>query len=286
VYAPAIPHRRADISVHDLIYTPVTEDRLTDASQDLADDLTASRGRTSPCAASLATAYAQVFADMSKDVRITSIFSAQASVFRDRLNNALDDARDSLLQDPTQCPEGAASGAGNAIGKVDDTFRRLVEGLGTNVASGETELHNRPPDHISFGFLTAARFGTPHYEVVRARTADDGTLTQDPLPRLISAVIVNWHPLGFHDELISFGSRGNLKVFTGATISPDFGVVGGLGYSPIRGLAANVGYAVMWCNAPRPGVPLHEPLPPEVSSDPFQSARAGSWFWGLSYSFQ
>jgi hypothetical protein len=85
---------------------------------------------------------------------------------------------------------------------------------------------------------------------------------------------------------MSFGDRGSTKVFTGAAIAPDFGLVGGIAYSPIRGLAVNLGYSVMWVNAPRDGVIPHEPVPEALRNDPLRSAIAGTWFWGLSYSFQ
>jgi hypothetical protein len=49
-----------------------------------------------------------------------------------------------------------------------------------------------------------------------------------------------------------------VKLLTGATVSPDFGVVGGAGYSPLKGLSLNLGYAFLVVNAPRDGVVLHE----------------------------
>jgi hypothetical protein len=286
IYAPTIPQRRAEISVHDLIFTPPTPNRLKDASQDLADDLTSSVGRVSLCAAGLAGAYAEAIANASGDSPTHTIFSAQASIFRDRLNDVLDEAHEAILKDPAMCPKDSGFTGSDPVSKVDEAFRDLVKGLGTNVASDDIELQNQPREHVSFGFLAAARFGNAHYEAVRARVADDGTLTEDPLPRLLSAVVVNWHPYGFRNEITSFGDRGSLKLFTGAAVAPDFGLVAGIAYSPLRGLAANLGYSVMWVNAPREGVVLHEPVPEQFRNDPLRSALAGTGFWGLSYSVQ
>jgi len=286
VYAPALPERRAEISVRDWIFTPPTSDRLKEAALDLADDLSASSGRVSPCAASLAVAYADAVSDTSSESAVPTIFSPQAVVFRDRLNDALDASYDAVLKDTSKCPKDTGYVGADPVAKVDDAFRDLVKGLGTNVATGETQLHNEPREHVSFGFLSAARFGSVAGEA-RVRLADDGTVVEDPLPRLLNAVIVDWHPFGYHSaELVTFRDRGSVKLLTGATVSPDFGVVGGAGYSPLKGLSLNLGYAVLVVNSPREGVPLHD-LPPEaLRNDPFKSALSRTWFWGLSYSFQ
>jgi hypothetical protein len=140
---------------------------------------------------------------------------------------------------------------------------------------------------VSFGFLSAARFGAAPNQVLRVKLADDGTVVEDPLPRLLNAVIVNWHPFGYHsDELVTFRDRGSVKFLTGALLSPDFGLLLGGGYSPLKGLSVNLGYAMLIVNSPKEGVVVHE-LPPEnLRNDPFKSAWSRTWFWGLSYSFQ
>ena len=287
LYAPALPERRADISVRDLIFTPLTLQRLKAASQALADDLVASAGRVSSCAANLATAYASAISEASSDAALPGIFSPQAIVFRDRLNDALDDAYESLLNDGAKCPKDTGYVGSDPVAKVDTAFRDLVKGLGTNVARGETQLHNTPRQHVSFGFLTAARFAHAHYQALRVKMADDGTVVEDPLPRLVNAVVVNWHPFGYHNaELVTFSDRGSLKFLTGAALSPDFGLVFGGAYSPLKGLGLNLGYTVLLVNSPREGVVLHEPVPDALRKDPFKSSYAGTWFWGLSYSFQ
>jgi hypothetical protein len=287
MYAPTVPERRANISVRDWIFTPPTSARLKEASQDLADDLISSSGRVSTCAANLAAAYAEAVSDTSSETPVPSVFSPQAERFRDRLNDALDATHDALLQDTAKCPKDTGSIGSDPVGKVDTAFRDLVKGLGTNVAPGDTQLHNVPREHVSFGFLSAARFGAAPNEVLRVKLADDGTVVEDPLPRLLNAVIVNWHPFGYHsDELVTFRDRGSVKFLTGALLSPDFGLLLGGGYSPLKGLSVNLGYAMLIVNSPKEGVVVHE-LPPEnLRNDPFKSAWARTWFWGLSYSFQ
>jgi hypothetical protein len=155
------------------------------------------------------------------------------------------------------------------------------------VAKGDTTLKNVPRDTVSFGLMTALRVGTPRFSALRTTLNDNGEVKEDPLPRVVTAAIVNWHPWGYdRSKVLTWRDKGSVRLLAGGTLTPDFGVTVGAGYSPIKGLSVNVGQVLLFYNSPRTGVELDKPVPDSQREDPFKTAHGRSWIFGLSYSFQ
>jgi len=294
IYGPALPHGRADVAVRDWIILGPTADGLKASSAELLDALLVGSARTSTCARSLASAY-----DMAVSLRAIDClqraegpskgpFSAEATRCRNSLNDAFDEIHDGIVANPNLCPTEAFSGTDPVV-QVDEAYRALATGLGASLTQGETALKNVPREVISFGLMTAVRFGNVSSPRERVKLNDDGVVVHDPMPRMVTAVLVNWHPFGYDPSKINtVKDKGSFKLSAGTTITPDFGFVGAAGYSPIKGLTLHIGYAVLYGNSPKEGITVDHPVPPEFSDkdDPFRAAPMRTWLWGLSYSFQ
>lgn len=294
IYGPALPHGRADVAVRDWIILGPTADGLTGASTEIRDALLFGSARTSACARSLATGYDQAVsrqaADCLRHVNGPSKgpFSAEAARCRSLLNGAFDEVYESTLADPALCRAETTFSGTDPVAQVDDAYRALATGLGASVTQGETALKNVPREAISFGLMTAVRVGDVTSPRPRVKLNDDGVVVDDPMPRLVTAVLVNWHPFGYDPSKINTaGDKGSFKLSAGTTVTPDFGFVGAAGYSPIKGLTVHVGYAVLYGNSPKEGITVGEKVPESFynKNDPFRAAPMRTWLWGLSYSF-
>lgn len=285
IYGPTLSHARADIAVRDWIVTKPTEEGIADGAIELRDALKATSARSSACARTLADAQAAALtAAAGCAVPVTSLFGAEADRCRGTLNAALDTAYSGVVG---TCPPEIAFPGGDPVAVVDEAFRGVAKGLGASVAQGELALKNVPREHFSFGLMTAVRFGDVRSARPRVKMGDDNLVASDPLPRLLTAVLVNWHPWGYDVEKINTSrDKGSFKLSGGTTVTPDFGLIGTAGYSPLKGLTVHVGYAVLLSNSPKTNVEIGKPVPDDLKDDPFRSVRVGTWLWGLSYSFQ
>jgi hypothetical protein len=287
VYAPSLPHKRAEIAVRDWIVTPSSAQRISSGAVQLGNELKQSSRRVSECGVNLAAEYATALSTVPAGCASVALFSAQAGVCRNELNDALDTAYEKVVGDVAACPKDTLSVGSDPVASVDSAFRDFVTGLGATVAKGESSLKNVPREKISFGLMTAVRFGDARYGAVRSKVGDDGNVREDPLPRLVNAVVLNWHPSGYDSsQVITYKDPGSFKIVVGTTLSPDFGILGGVGYSPLKGLSFNVAYATLLINAPRDRVNLGEAVPAEFKEDPFRTSHVRTFVWGLSYSFQ
>ena len=295
VYGPALPHGRADVAVRDWIIIGPTADGLKGASTELRDALLVGRARTSACARSLATGYDQAVSRQAVDClrRVDGPskgpFSAEAARCRSILDDVFDEVYKTTLADPALCRAETTFSGTDPVAQVDEAYRALATGLGASVTQGETALKNVPREAISFGLMTAVRFGDITSPRPRVKLNDDGVVVDDPMPRLVTAVLVNWHPFGYDPSKINTaGDKGSFKLSAGTTVTPDFGFVGAAGYSPIKGLTVHVGYAVLYGNSPKQGITVGEKVPDDFynKNDPFRAAPMRTWLWGLSYSFQ
>jgi hypothetical protein len=298
VWAPTLPAARADVGISDLVLRGVPLAEIREAASGLAARLAASEGRQSTCAAQLSSAYE---AAIGEEIPDSAAQRASASRTCSALVNG-------LAVDPDGCREVLADALGRAyrqvipsctpdtgavghdpVAAVRSAFSDLVSTLGYEAAEGEGSFHNTPRDQVSFGVMTALRLGSPHFSGDRAKVGDDGVVQVDPLPRLISSVIVNWHPFGSDpSKVVTYKDKGSVRLFGGTAITPDFGLVAGASYSPIKGLAVSVGRAWLFINTPRAGVSVGSPLPedPAIARNPFERGTASTWFWGLTYSLQ
>ncbi|MGE5360079.1 MAG: hypothetical protein ACM3NQ_13760, partial [Bacteroidales bacterium] len=108
----------------------------------------------------------------------------------------------------------------------------------------------------------------------------------DPMPRLLTAVVVNLHPWPYQASAQRQSWRERLRTFAGVTITPDFGLAAGIGCSVVRGLSVNAGAAVMWTNAVRADQ-VGEPIPDSANKNrPFALKTAVVGLFGLSYVFK
>jgi hypothetical protein len=171
----------------------------------------------------------------------------------------------------------------DAIDEVDRQFR----GLAVNALSASAELDmtfkNRPLTHFAFGAGSAVMV-TAHLNRVRAKIQDDsGALVADPLPRVMTMAFVNWSPGGYDDSSSRPSVRERVRGFFGASLTPDFGVVGGINVSLKRGIGVVVGAGALFGNG-ADSAEIGEP--PIASHDPFELATTKTVFVGISYNYK
>ena len=291
VMAPNLPERRANVAVSDFIVRPVAVEDVRDEADSLKARLRLSEGRQSACAAKLADASAAAVAEATKKTgdkqpcQLSGRYADDPAACRAAIEEALKAANMSIVP---SCPPDSGSIGHDPVGAVKQAFDELTSTLGFQTAKGESSFHNVPRDPVSFGLMTALRVGTTSFSDSRVAVGDNQIVKVDPLPQILTAVIANWHPFGYDPEkLVTIRDRGSVRLFGGTSLTPDFGLTTGAGYTPIKGLGLNVGYVWFFINTPRSDkVVIGSPVPDDLKSDPFKRGTAGTWYWGFSYSFQ
>lgn len=293
VTAPDLPERRAEVNIRDFVVRAVSLAHIKDSAEALAVRLKRSEGRQSTCAGTLAKENAIAIAAVSAKSSVGAVCELDQNTLPKRPEACQSELEEALAATYVRviatCLPDAGSIGHDPVASVRTAFNALVSTLGFDVAKGEGQFHNVPRDTFSFGLVAALRVKDTEFSDQRVKIGDDGNVKVDPLPRLLSMVVVNWHPLGYDpSKLATYKDRGSVKVFGGTTISPDFGLAIGGGYSPIKGLSVNFGWGWLFINVPREGVLVGSPVPADeaLRRDPFRRGSARTLFWGLSYSLQ
>jgi hypothetical protein len=175
-----------------------------------------------------------------------------------------------------------------AIAQVENLY-----GTYLNLASPTQLTGPAPPTAYTlgrftrFGFsLGTAALGHPQLntpaKVTTSATATSKLLPDNPTtPLTFIAFDIHWP----YDETRfspSFAERS--RAFFGVALTPDLGVVGGVGVGIVRGLSVEVGYSVLLAHTLARGEQLSSPE--VILHDPTPRKAVGAFFAGIGYSFQ
>lgn len=124
-------------------------------------------------------------------------------------------------------------------------FRSFVATLEPPTLKAEATIRNEGPIRFSVGSLTAyvqsSKLSQP-----RVKVGSAGTLVDDPMPRTMTAVIVNWSIPGFDPKERSTSTSQRFRPFVGMSLLPNIGLVAGGSALVGRGFAVNAGVARLW----------------------------------------
>lgn len=273
-----LPMRRADVSAALASFEPKV---FAEAAADLAQSL--SRGEVSHdlCARNLSTEMAKTAIEISRGSACAAPPADATPEERKAAAEECATAYDAKLSETystaiAACP---ATRDVDAAVHVNREFRKFVSTPAGDKLKAEAVLKNRPYAHLNLGALSSFILsgGTTKPRAVVA----DGKVVEDPLPRPLTAAVVNWSIQGVDTQRRSPRFPERFHLFGGATLTPDFGLTAGLNFTIYRGLGVNAGRAWLF----------HKTAPADAldkapsSSDPLSVATAGVWFAGFSYSF-
>ena len=170
----------------------------------------------------------------------------------------------------------------DAIQAVDRRFRTLITTGSYVTVDTDTTFRNRPLTRLSFGAGTAMLWTLGHTRP-RARLADDKTLAADPLPRALTMAFLNYSPRGYDDGAPDIQPAERCRVFFGASLTPDFGLVSGVNVLLVRGLGVSVGVGALFGKGADEG---ELGAKPPDTADQFKLSTAGVVFLGITYNFK
>jgi hypothetical protein len=289
VARPLLPMARADLKIKDTVITPGSAAGLRRSSTELRDRLSTRDVRLSPCAQSLAAADAEAVAKGLAQPACTitreqpaGLTTPEVNACRTVLSGLLEEAftKASACRDPDPAP------GGDAVLLVDKQFSDLIGGMKETRKSAESKLANTPRTHYNFGVLSGAVVGTPSYRhfATRAKVGGNGALIADPMPTVMTMMLVNIHPRGYDPQRDSASASERFRLFAGTVVTPDFGVGAGGGVMIVRGLSVNAGWANLFVKTPGSGLSIGQT--PGAGKTALKIGNAGVWFLGLSYSFK
>ena len=145
----------------------------------------------------------------------------------------------------------------------------------------ELTFKNRPPTHWTFGLGSAV---IAHASLTKPRVKlNDDTIIADPMPRVMTLAFVNWSPAGYDAERDDLSLSERVRPFFGATLTPDFGIAGGVNALLARGIGIVGGVTVMFAKGASPEEINKVPSNPD---QPFAISYAKAVFVGISYNFK
>jgi hypothetical protein len=229
-----------------------------------------------PCATALAGQFAEALQSL-------------ASACADRPRLCLEAAHAQLSskyesQAPLCLGQTAAETTRNLQGlqRVDTAFRKYAGELDATVLPTTLRLENTPPSRFSLGVVTGY---LAFARTSAARVKISGrVITPDPIGRQISMVVVNGAFRSYDPARVSPGWRERTRWFAGAVVAPDVGAGGGFSLLLVRGLALNVGGALLAVRIPGQGETIGRA--PVNASSPFGVGGVRGGFVGLSYNFK
>jgi hypothetical protein len=229
-----------------------------------------------PCARALATHLASVLESLARtcaDERQVCVQSAQEqflAAYRSQ-EPGCEGATDAETRRNLQ-----------ALLRVDDGFRTYVSEIGATPLEATLQLENVPPARFSLG-IVSAYFAPAATTVVRAKV-DQGVITPDPIRRQVSIIAVNGAFLPYDQGRPVPGWRERVRWFGGGVVTPEPGAAAGLSLLVVRGLAINIGAAVLAVRTPGPGETVGSA--PQDHSAPLGVGAMYGGIAGLSYNFK
>ena len=159
------------------------------------------------------------------------------------------------------------------------TIRMQVSARDGDSAYAEFTFRNRPLTRWSFGagaaVIAAAAVSPPRVDLDSA-----GAMVADPLPRALTMAHVNWSPRGYDEDAPDVRLAERYRLFFGAALTPDFGIVAGVNVLLVRGVGIAGGVAFLFARG------AHETdigKAPADPASPFRLTVPAALFIGLTW---
>ena len=153
-------------------------------------------------------------------------------------------------------------------------------------ARGGVTVTNAPTTRISFGLSTAYIASLGIDEDAPRVELSSGDIVVDGFSRLLAMGIVSYVPAGYDPESVRLSGWQRWRLFGGVAFAPSFGGTGGVAWSFNRYIGANVGYAYLVYDTPKPGETIGSEPTPANRASPFELAGAHAVFIGLTYNIK
>jgi hypothetical protein len=156
----------------------------------------------------------------------------------------------------------------------------------TMPARGSVTVSNAPATRFSFG-LSTAYIGRLWVDDDSPRVKlSSGDIVIDSFSRLLAMGIISYVPAGYDPESVRLTGGERFRLFGGVAFAPSFGGTGGAAWSFNRYLGANVGYAYLLYDTPKPGETIGAEPSPANRTGPFELAGAHAIFVGVTYNIK
>lgn len=170
----------------------------------------------------------------------------------------------------------------DAVQAVDRRFRAHITTESSVSAEANLTFHNRPLTHWSLG----AGVGVISHAATsrtRAKLTDAGLVTGDPMSRTMTTAFVNWSPKGYDESAPRVEPAERYRLFLGAALTPDFGIVAGLNTLLARGIGVSAGVGLLFATG---ADTAQLDKKPTDSADPFKLAFVKIVHFGITYNFK
>lgn len=169
------------------------------------------------------------------------------------------------------------------LAAIEQEFLKLVAEAAPTVLTGESTLSNTPLTRWSFGVMTGVLFTEVSRDEARVKL-DGNVIASAPMDRLMTMVILNYHPERYNAEWpdVTFAER--FRWFGGVVLTPDIGLAVGAGLGIVRGLSVNAGAAWLFADTVK-GDDAIGGVPSDPKR-PFKLRGGAGMFLGLSYAFK
>jgi len=97
---------------------------------------------------------------------------------------------------------------------------------------------------------------------------------------------VSFIPAGYDPGSIGLRAKERFRLFAGVAFAPHFGATGGAAWSFNQYLGANVGYALLVYDTPKPGESLDTAPSAANRAAPFDLARTHALFVGFTFNLK
>ena len=277
----ALPFERATIKWKAVAREPVTESDFIASLADLSSDLKFSKVPHSSCAKDFIDRVLERLQAAVRDPVCSADAASSASSCKPFIGTELTAVFDSQRCGPPSARRAAADPERAELLSIDAEVRKFISENLTMSAESELTFRNRPLTHWSFGagsgVIATASLTQPRVKL------QDALIVADPLPRVTTLAFVNWSPAGYNAEADHLGVAERVRPFFGATLTPDFGIAGGVNVLLARGIGVLGGAAVMFAKGAAADDINKVPADPDKAYD---ISYARVLFWGISYNFK
>jgi len=277
----ALPFERATIKWKAIAREPITESDFIASVTALAAQLKFSEVPHSTCAQDFTDALVERLISAVREPACSADATASATSCQTHIGREFAAVYDSQRCGPSTARRPATDVERAELLSIDNKVRAFVSENLTVSAETELTFRNRPLTQWSFGagsaVITNASLTDPRVKL------KDGIIVADPLPRVMTLAFVNWSPAGYsaEQEHVTLGER--VRPFFGATLTPDFGIAGGVNLLLARGIGIIAGGSVMFAK----GASADEiGTVPANADKAFDISYARAAFLGISYNFK
>lgn len=280
----ALPAVRLSIKVTDAfsiapppVLTEAEAEAVFKAAQALHRSSLTRAARSSECARATADALFKSVKDLTTDAA-----GLPRSVEREEVQKAISAAYDETVTRCGSIKDSAAALVDNqAVMAIETQFLATVATPKAREGTLETTYENTPREKWAFGAMTA--FMVAHEESgTRAKVAD-GKIVADPLSGTTTLALVTYRPNPTDPKAVDFPGRERWFLFVGGSLTPEFGVAVGGGWSWTRKISVAAGVSALRIDVARSGETIGSA--PVNAKRPLRDSFAGTAFLGFAYTF-